>query len=697
MTRLPLNPFRPTRWEHQQDGKQLIWYTRIANNLADDKSIYVSGSRGSGKTTLLKSVCWEDLATNSSLRMQRKLEDFKSIGIYIRFPDHLTVAMSFVDWAKIYPNAPSPELEFHRFFSLLVELTCCERALYACHELRSQSLAAFSPAAEKEITTSFMAEFPRLKHFSHTEVATFYELARLLRDVVREMNASSVRGTVSSINEHLPPREPGEMLSLLITKLSNAVRLGGVTPPRPPGFKFCLDDCEVLGTAQQVSLNTLVRNSKFPVSWVVSYVGSLFENSRTYLEQQPLTDADRRVISLDSRNENDFRELCQAVVSLRLMFSVSEQARTSRAVKEVSDFFPLDARLGSRSVNDIMGQMIKRSTSPIAERLVRGAALVQQIRSGRINVAVTPPFYQTYVLLHWQGQAEAFKTSFNKTDEDDLERRALSSNSPAGEAWLRRKQNAALLHLASTLGFKRLPLAGANVIVSLSDGSIRDFLEILGFIYEAYTKRHKLDAYSQESLDKFALARTAIANEVQTNGIYRASSAYHAGVSARGERDFDVVLRLIEGLGRYAALLQSDHRDPSVMGRSERGIFQVRFEAARSDRVDPSARRERAVLNVVRQAEIAGYLRMVDAPNPDVRGDPRQGQLLRFRLHRRLAPYYGFSYRGPYEPVAVSAPEIWQLCDRGSPVEPVLWADSMATDPNMLDQRELSLGWDADQ
>src|SRR6266436_1381508 len=181
MTRLPLNPFRPTRWEHQQDGKQLIWYTRTANNLADDKSIYVSGSRGSGKTTLLKSVCWEDLATNSSLRMQRKIEDFKSIGIYIRFPDHLTVAMSFVDWTKLYPKAPSPEIEFHRFFSLLVELTCCERALYASHELRSHSLLTFSPSEEKNITNAFIAEFPRLRSFAETGVTTFYELARLLR------------------------------------------------------------------------------------------------------------------------------------------------------------------------------------------------------------------------------------------------------------------------------------------------------------------------------------------------------------------------------------------------------------------------------------------------------------------------------------------------------------------------------------
>ncbi|WP_139017498.1 hypothetical protein [Bradyrhizobium sp. STM 3809] len=696
MTMLPLNPFRPTRWEHQPDGKQLIWYTRTANHLADDKSIYVSGSRGSGKTTLLKSICWEDLAKNTSLRIQKKLEDFKSIGIYIRFPDHLTVAMSFVDWKATYPQAPSPELEFHRFFSLLVELTCCERALQACHELRSQTLLSLSPQDERQITSAFLNEFTRLNSFAESGTATFYELARLLRDVVREMNAASVRGTITAIDTRLPPREPGELLAFLIGRLSSATRLVGSETTRPSGFKFCLDDCEVLSTAQQVSLNTLVRNSKAPVSWVVSYVGSLFENSRTYLEQQPLTDADRRVISLDSRKDTDFRELCQAVVSLRLMFSVSEQARNARNVGDLKDFFPLETRLGSRNVNDLMEQMLRRSASPIATRLLENTKTVQLAleRGGQRNSTASPPLYQTYVLLHWQGQSDAFKTSFNKVDESDLERRTLSVRDRAGEAWLRRKQNAALLHLASALKTKRIPLAGANIILSLSDGSIRDFLEILGFIYEGYAKKQKSIAYSQESLDRFALARTAIAADVQTNGIYKASSAYHAGVSARGERDFDVVLRLIEGLGRYTALLQSDHRDPSVLGRSERGVFQVRFETTRTDRSDDIAKRERTVLNVIRQAEIAGYVRMVEPTNQELDKDVKLGHILRFRLHRRLAPYYGFSYRGPYEPVAISASEIWQLCDRSSPVDPSLWADSMSSNPNTFDQSELSFDWD---
>jgi hypothetical protein len=160
----PLNPFRPTRWEHQRDGYQLIWFTKTAELLAAEKSTYVRGSRGSGKTTLLKSICWEDLSKNTSLRMQRSLADFHHIGVYIRFPDHISSSISYAAWEALYPNAVHPELEFHRFFSLLVELTCAERALNACHELRLASLAIFSAGQELRLIDDLMAEF-RTLHF----------------------------------------------------------------------------------------------------------------------------------------------------------------------------------------------------------------------------------------------------------------------------------------------------------------------------------------------------------------------------------------------------------------------------------------------------------------------------------------------------------------------------------------------------
>lgn len=695
MNQSTLNPFRPTRWEHQHDGNQLIWFTPVASHLAGEKSMYVSGSRGSGKTTLLKSICWEDLARNPSLRMQRKIEDSESIGVYIRFPDHLTAAMAFIDWQRLYPQSANPDLEFHRFFSLLVELTCCERMLHACHELRGHGLLTATPASERALAFQVLDEFPRLAHLSEFPVATFHQLSRLLRDVVRRMNEAAGRGTVRALNEGLPPREPGELLSFVATALSKIVRLPK-HPRRAPGFKFCLDDCEVLSTAQQLSINTLVRTAKHPVSWVISYVGSLFENSRTYLEHQPLTDADRRVISLDSRDEKDFRELCQAVVSLRLMFSISERARTTRRIKNVSEFFPLRDRLGERSVNEIMEQMIKKSISPVATKLRHAAAQIQHVvypeqSAGRANQIL--PYYQAYVLLHWQGKQDSFKTSFDVTDEEAIVQRANANRHPAGSAWLRRKQNAALLHLASTLGSKRLPLAGANIIVSLADGSIRDFLEILGFVFEAYARKRKVDPSSQSSLDSFALARTTIAAEIQTAGIYKASETYLAGVSARGERDFDVVLRFIEALGYYTAALQANPRDPTVLGTSERGIFQVRFQALRNHPTGLFADREKVVWSIIRQAEIAGYIRMLALPSSDSEPSGRDGQVLRFHLHRRLAPYFGFSYRGPYEMVGLSASDIWQLCDRASPVDPEFWAEIVSARPNALNQGELNLSW----
>ena len=88
------NPFRPTRWEHHRDGKPLLWFTKTANELAAPKSVFIYGSRGSGKTSILKSICWEDLAGNDSLRLQRNIADFEHIGIYIRFPDHISQSLN---------------------------------------------------------------------------------------------------------------------------------------------------------------------------------------------------------------------------------------------------------------------------------------------------------------------------------------------------------------------------------------------------------------------------------------------------------------------------------------------------------------------------------------------------------------------------------------------------------------------------
>ncbi|MFN9849721.1 MAG: hypothetical protein ACK56C_15275, partial [Alphaproteobacteria bacterium] len=406
-----INPFRPTRWEHHSEGRPLIWFTPTAESLAQEKSTFVRGSRGSGKTTLLKSICWDDLVHNESLTMQHSLGDFQHIGVYLRFPDHISTSMGLVDWTALFPDAPEPELEFYRFFSLAVELSCLERTLVACHELRMLQHLSVAAAQELRLVTEIFEEFPRLAAFADTPPKTFVATARLFRHVVRRMNEACGRGSLKAFIDALPAREPNELLTFVTSRLSGVTRLKTRRRgDQAPGFKFCLDDCEVLSPAQQRSINSLVRKAKFPISWVVSSVGSFLESRSTYIPQQQLTDADRRVISLDERKTKDFRQLCQAVVGQRLLYSLPPHVRGERGAN-VDRVFPLDIRLGAQDVNETIRIIVNRSTSPDAEILKQSAITVREVMERVSPKLVEPdppsepwlPYYQTWVLMHWRG------------------------------------------------------------------------------------------------------------------------------------------------------------------------------------------------------------------------------------------------------------------------------------------------------
>jgi GTPase SAR1 family protein len=689
MTVGDLNPFRPTRWEHQRTGHHLIWFANTAEQLTDDKSVYVRGSRGSGKTTLLKSICWEDLTRNPSLKLQRKLTDFSYIGVYVRFPDHISASLSYSAWDRIYPLSPNPDLEMHRFFSLAVELVCLDRCLSACHELRVDGACYLLPSDESRIVHAIFDEFPALRNVGNVQY-TFHSLARVCRTMVREMNQACARGTVAMINERLPVREPGELLKFATNQLAQSLELVGDDCEREIGFKFCLDDCEVLNPSQQRSLNTLVRTSEHPVSWVVSCVGSFFDTTETFIDQQPLTDHDRRIVMLDARDAAEFRSLCQAVLSLRLYFSVSDETRESYN-GPISDFFVLESRLGRRDVNDLFESIIRTSKSPYA-RNVRDTAHALRIamrrHSRRFRAKYPPkstdyPYYEAYVLLLGNGDTDAFRTDFGPTDQQRVPLQVERFDTPAFEAWLRRKQAAALLHFAAKLGFRRIPFAGTPMITHLADGSVRDFLEIVGEIFDAYCKRHRIERNSLDALDRFATSRTLVGWPIQVSGIYSASTSYLSGISNRSELDASVITRFIDGLGQYTSELQSNPNDPTVLGRAERGIFTVRFKSQGPDPLDSETQAsDDAVWNVIRQAELAGYIRTTEirfGAGVAKKLAEQDARVISFRLHHRFAPHFRFSYRGAYEPVALAVDDLAVLLDRINQVDSKQWALRMAS------------------
>lgn len=685
------NPFRPTRWEHHLDGRHLIWYTEIADELVGAKSTFVYGSRGSGKTTLLRGICWEDLAYNESLRLQKKVSDFDHIGVYIRFPDQISSSFSEKAWRLAFGELPDPLGEFHRVFSLLIEAACLEKLLIAIHELRKLEDVIYTPTSELSIVEDMFNEFPNLNNFSRTDVKTFSEASKTFRAMSREVSQLFGRAQIETLWSKVPAREPYELLNYVCEKLGSATTLNTPMGQSRPRFKFCFDDCEVLDQFQRKSLNTIVRQSRSPVSWVVASVGKSQWAGDTFINSQPLTDADRTIISLDRREKEDFGELCQAVVSLRLLFSLPSACRPKLSGSAVKGFFDLKERLGVSTVNQLIHKIVRRPSRPIAKDVIQAAKILKSsmdaIGASQAQQEFLPS-YEAYTLLHWRGQDGSFSAIYNKDAVQEISRYAERMTDPSFAAWLRRKQVNALLQLSSKMSQKRLPLCGANQIISLSDSSIRDFLEIISEVYEENVSRVYSDIDPGQIVQRFCESRTKISDEVQTKGIYSASESYFEGISNRFDVEGDLLTRIVSGLSHLTSMLQSNPSDPRVLAFAERGIFLL----GSFMQGDVAHERKDVVISALKQAELAGYLRPVS-----LRRMPRQvksetrDSMLAYRLHKRFAPNFRFSFRGAYEPFRIRFDEIYELflcTERGSSLQ---WAQKMSGRSDMLEINQFSL------
>jgi len=694
MNSLVQNPFRPTRWEHQQNGQQLIWYTETADELVAEKSVFVYGSRGSGKTTLLRGICWEDLSHNKSLRLQKRVTDFDHLGIYIRFSDHISASFSERVWGKPLANVSDPEFEFHRIFSLLIESACIERLLDCLHELRILGDLEYQPSSELKFVKDLLNEYPKIANFGSSEPRTFSDLARAFRAMARSINQSFGRGAIKELWHEMPPREPYELLGYVSERLAGSVQLSTQVSNRNPRFKFCFDDCEALDLHQRKSLNSLVRQSRAPVSWVIASVGKSQWAGETFINSQPLTDADRAIISLDRREPKDFSSLCEAVASMRLLFSLPDGERPNLPAEKMVKYFDLLERLGRQDVNSIMKKMIGKPSNQLSRDVVASAEALQSAQktlSNQRQRVGTLPFYEAYVLMHWGGRETSFTANYRKIDADTAIGYATQLNDSAFSAWLRRKQVNALLQFSAKSSKKRIPISGSNHIVSLSDGSIRDFLEIIGEVYEEYKGHLKNKQDPLEALLHFAKSRTKISDDTQTRGIYRASAAYFEGISNRFDVEGDLLTRLISGLGLLTSFLQSNPADSRVLAFAERGIFL--FSPPKSPHVDSQVTED--VKRALKQAELAGYLRPISTQRMPRKVSARTDvSVLAYRLHKRFSPNFRFSFRGAYEPFRIEFEELYELLvntDRGTSLR---WAEKMGGIADRFSNEQFTLPLD---
>lgn len=653
------NPFRPTRYEHMQ--QPLLWVSSTARQIEVEGSFYVQGTRGSGKTSLLRTLHWQERAFSKIVRAQIPDEPPRFLSIYFRLPDHLSFAVSRIDWSRILPEGFDTVAAGFTFFSYLLECSACYLLFDALEQQRAQGLIRYPADDAAADVTAFTRAYPELTSLYRETVLTYSDLANACLALSRAINSSAVRGTAREIMHALPSAEPGTMLS--DAAILTSKRMGACLNVPQFHVKICIDDCEILRPEQQIALNTLVRKSKSPLYWIVSYVGTDYEATTGLYEGQNLTDADRRVINLDEAEESYFRRLCEAVSSLRVYNALSDAER-ERYVRDAKadQIFSLERVLGGFDLNRFLDEMRRDSISEEFEQLRKnaeslrgdGAQLLEasQDRIGRYLAINTkaPPYYQAYLLQQLMPSREiGGLANLSKSKARRL------------AAYLRRKQRSAMIAICHEFRLARIPYAGSQVAIGLSDSCIRDYLEIMAEIFDEFTD-------GPEKIGRFCFRRTPLPMALQRTGMVRAGENKFLGVRQYAESAGAELASLVAGLGELTALLQRDVRT------AERGLFVVDIDEVDRDAALRAHDAQHQILRILTRGEADGLIR---SEKPLRRGEDREPgakHVLTFRLHRRFATKFGYSFRGPYEQTRLPAASIFELCSNAEPVDTKQWA-----------------------
>ncbi len=674
------NPFLPTRFEY--DTSPLLWRSPLADELEKPNSYFIKGTRGSGKTSILKTINWRERVENKVLADQIK-EPSNCIAVYFRLPEHMSQSMASINWASVTPDAPSDQLMAYSYFSHYLESVALETILEAVVRLRSYGKLKYDISGEATITNEVFEKFTALRSFAPTNSPnTFNDIKSTFDKMHHEMNRAATRGTVSTMLDRLPASEPGELIKFVTSKI-----MSFINPEKDVHIKVCVDDCEALKESQQIFLNSLVRTSVAPVFWVVTFVASDYETTNTVIHNQKLSDADRKVIDLENTTPLEFRKLCEAVSSLRFFYTAKKLGVESFQGQSVVNLFDLTSILGSFSINQLFDTATKKG---LGAKLIdfRDSAQFfletsqehlnkEQLKAIGIHNSKTLPFYQCYLLsqLYPGMKIEEFK------DKSMAELKAFS-------ALLRRKQVGAYLNMCSQFGVNKPLYAGSKIVLSMSDGCIRDYLELMGSIYDGFSHRRT------SRLESFIRRSTPVGIKAQSRWITRCSWQKLEGIK-EGKDSIEIltseVSKVVEGLGWLTQFLQASTEDKRSLRTAERGVFYFDLENLSGTSESDLFEDRDYVQRVLRRAVLEGLLR-VEQPFSS-RQNLKEGSeaQIAYRLHKRYAAHFCFSYRGAYEPVAINASELLWLCSNSESADAKKWAiKQLDRLPNIsVDQMEL--------
>nr|WP_319390985.1 hypothetical protein [uncultured Cohaesibacter sp.] len=644
------NPFGPNRIEYE--NKPVLWFSKKSSSISREPiSVYVAGTRGSGKTSILRSMSTFHILEDPYLSKQVGTLDW--YGVFFQLNETFSPLIDNAALSLIAePLRFDPEALRHRkflIFSNYLELKIVERLMETMSMLRGEGHLLFSASNERTVALRIHDEV--LHFLPSTKDNTFYGFENLRRQVSiyldRCINSYFYAG--SNSDEKFFATDPGSIITKIVDLVSPMVEGPAFSKDAQVRFKILIDDCEALTPEQQMFLNSIVRKTRGKVRWVLAYIGGLYDTSRTVIPGQSLSEADRLVENLDAASDADFSKLCQNVASLRLFHFIPEELRDTFDRDDPLQTFSLRNRLGNYSVNEIIERVIETGYSEGRNQLIDAAEEARE-------------FFSVKVDRKFQEQLPKFQKARPYTEglalrllaEEDRKRISSGGEVRALIQTIRRKQGWAFLEACRILRLHDYPYVGFNIIIQLSDSCIRDFLDIMREIF---------DLTAPKSMDKtrwveFINLNSEFPMELQRKAVNLASEKKLIGLKTLSAPHEEKSLRLVNSLGQLTTKLQMAPSQSNKFKTFERGLYRVDLKELRS-MASNMGLMSSDIDDMLKRSEKDGFIReatengrLVDNPNI-----PEASEVI-IRLHRRFAPNYRFSYRGPYE---VSTLPSWLL------------------------------------
>jgi hypothetical protein len=605
------SPFSLQRFEY---GRKHIFFLQEDTflQLENAQPAYIIGSRGTGKTTLLNALNWKERLFNESLRSSigdNSLFKYRYIGIYIRTSDFN------VDSFEIWLQSENTDVR-GPIFAFYIDLIWIESLAIALSELVLTEHLKLDPQQEHTLIENILCELPELgKYQSQPKEYTFRELSRSIKKIRQNIETmSKKRSDPKKLLDDFQIGHFGDYGRHIGSSITNF--LDTLTSPEAPYWhiKVCFDEAECLSDFQRLVLNTCVRLSKSHIFYVISYVDSLVDVTRTLIPKITLQDADRTLINLDKMSDDAFIRLAEGVSNVRIKKIIHE-----------CPTFKVTELLGRLDINTLLSEILTMSESAAAKELLNegkklaGQPFFQLTSDEDCDYEdmlheASFPYYQAYII-------KALNLVVPDPAEPRWKRRAQDSRE------IRKKMVAAYLCICHELNTD-VRYAFSEMVLQMSDKCIRDFLRQIDFIF------------AESGLELKDFIESKISLSKQHEGIKKSSQAKKESISRSGIAAPLEISRIIDGLARITAIIQSRPKDKALRS-SERGVFVVSVK-------DGELREYANTFALIQEACEAGFLKMIDSTR-------RKWQ---FRVHTSLAANYGFSYRGAYYDTHVSIRDI---------------------------------------